>query len=242
MPSRYSSDHSLTDAEKLCAELGIESPDHPHRARPRRLPRHAGAQLRRPRARPHRGEHPVADPGHAPHGAVEQVRLAGAHHRQQERDGRRLLHALRRHGRRLRGHQGRAQDAGLRAGRATATPGRGVRSSPRTSSPSRPRPSCAPTSATTSRCRPTRCSTRSSRPTWRTTAPRAELVAIGLRRRTSCERVTRLVDVGRVQAAPDPARRARHDQGLRQGPPPAHHQPLPRLRARPGAGPGAGAH
>jgi NAD+ synthase (glutamine-hydrolysing) len=25
MPSRYSSDHSLTDAEKLCAELGIES-------------------------------------------------------------------------------------------------------------------------------------------------------------------------------------------------------------------------
>ena len=43
----------------------------------------------------------------------------GAHradHRQQERDGDRLLHALRRHGRRLRGDQGRGQDAGLPAG------------------------------------------------------------------------------------------------------------------------------
>ena len=35
--------------------------------------------------------------GDAAHGALEQVRLARAHHRQQERDGRRLLHALRRH-------------------------------------------------------------------------------------------------------------------------------------------------
>ena len=44
----------------------------------------------------------------------QQVRLDGAHHRQQERDGRRLLHHLRRLGRRLRGHQGRAEDAGVR--------------------------------------------------------------------------------------------------------------------------------
>ncbi len=36
---------------------------------------------------------------------------------------------------------------------------------------------------------------------------------------------------GRVQAPPDPARRAGHHQGLRQGPPPPHHQPLPRLTA-----------
>ena len=36
---------------------------------------------------------------------------------------------------------------------------------------------------------------------------------------------------GRVQAPPDPARRAHHHQGLRQGPPPADHQPLPRLSA-----------
>ena len=38
-----------------------------------------------------------------------------AHHRQQERDGHRLLHPLRRLGRRVRGDQGRAQDPGLRA-------------------------------------------------------------------------------------------------------------------------------
>ena len=41
---------------------------------------------------------------------------------------------------------------------------------------------------------------------------------------------------GRVQAAADPAGRARHPQGVRQGPPGPHHQPLPRLtRLRVGA-------
>ena len=39
-----------------------------------------------------------------------------ADHRQQERDGHRLLHAVRRHGGRLCRHQGRGQDAGLPAG------------------------------------------------------------------------------------------------------------------------------
>ena len=37
MPSRYSTDHSLTDAEKLAAELGIDHRDDRHRAGPRRL-------------------------------------------------------------------------------------------------------------------------------------------------------------------------------------------------------------
>ena len=46
---------------------------------------------------------------------LQQVRRADADHRQQERDRRRLLHALRRHGRRAGGHLRRAQDAGLRA-------------------------------------------------------------------------------------------------------------------------------
>ena len=50
-----------------------------------------------------------------PHDDLEQVRLDGAHHRQQERDGHRLRDALRRHGRRVRGHQGRAEDARVRA-------------------------------------------------------------------------------------------------------------------------------
>ena len=52
--------------------------------------------------------------GTTAHGAVQQVRLDGAGHRQQERDGGRVLHALRRPGRRVRRHQGRLQAAGLR--------------------------------------------------------------------------------------------------------------------------------
>ena len=60
-----------------------------------------------------RGEHPGAHPRHVPDGAVQQVRPHRADHRQQERDGDRLLHAVRRHGRRLRGHQGPAQDDGV---------------------------------------------------------------------------------------------------------------------------------
>ena len=39
---------------------------------------------------------------------------------------------------------------------------------------------------------------------------------------------------GRVQAAPDAPGRAHHHQGLRQGPPDAHHQPLPRPAAAAG--------
>ena len=45
------------------------------------------------------------------------------------------------------------------------------------------------------------------------------------------EAIVRRVDAPgrprRVQAAPDPAGRPRHDQGVRQGPPPADHQRLP---------------
>ena len=60
--------------------------------------------------------------------------LAGAHHRQQERERGRLQHPLRRHRRRLRRHQGRAQAARLpavprpqRPGRARADPRDGAR-------------------------------------------------------------------------------------------------------------------
>ena len=69
-----------------------------HRARPRRLPRDARARRSRA-ATPDLTEENLQSPhpGRAAHGAVQQVRLAGADHRQQERDGRRLLHALRRH-------------------------------------------------------------------------------------------------------------------------------------------------
>ena len=69
------------------------------------------------RARPGRREHPGADPRQPDDGAVEPARLAGADDRQQERDVGRLRDPLRRHGGRLRGDQGRAEDARLRAGR-----------------------------------------------------------------------------------------------------------------------------
>ena len=65
----------------------------------------------------HRGEPAGPHPRQPADGAVEQVRLAGADDRQQVGDLGRLLDALRRLGRRLRGHQGRAQDAGLPARR-----------------------------------------------------------------------------------------------------------------------------
>jgi hypothetical protein len=51
----------------------------------------------------------------AAHVDFEQEGLPGTHHGQQERARRRLLHAVRRHGRWLRCAQGRAEDAGLRA-------------------------------------------------------------------------------------------------------------------------------
>jgi len=49
-------------------------------------------------------------------------------------------------------------------------------------------------------------------------------------------RVVQLVEPGRVQAPPGPARRACHGQGLRQGPPPPDHQPLLGLMERPSKG------
>ena len=131
MPSRYSSDGSAHRRRGAGRQPRRRPPAHRHRGGLRRLPRPAGAVVRGPRARPHRGEPPEPHPGHAADGAVEQVRLAGAHHRQQERDGRRLLHALRRHGRRLRRHQGRAQAARVPALRPRQRRGPGREVDPR---------------------------------------------------------------------------------------------------------------
>ena len=67
--------------------------------------------------RHHRGEPAGPLPRRAVDVDLQQEGPPGADHRQQERDGGGLLHALRRHGRRLRRAQGRAEDAGVRAGR-----------------------------------------------------------------------------------------------------------------------------
>ena len=177
----------------------------------------------------HRGEPPGAHPRQHPHGALEQVRLARPHHRQQERDRRRLLHPLRRHGRRLRGDQGRAEDAGLRARRATQRPGRPRGSSRARSSTARPPPSCGPTRPTRTRCRRTTCSTPSSRPTWRTTAasPRSSPAGFDERHRAPRRRAWSTATSTSAARAP---RHQDHPARLRPGLAPAHRQPVPRVK------------
>ncbi len=67
------------------------------------------------------GEHPGANSRQPDDGSLEQVRLARPDHRQQERDVGRIRHPLRRHGGRLRGDQGRAEDARVPSWSGTAT-------------------------------------------------------------------------------------------------------------------------
>ena len=148
--------------------------------------------------------------------------------REQERDGHRLRDALRRHGRRVRGDQGRAQDARVRAVPRSQRARRARRHPARRSSTSRPRPSCVPDQKDTD-----------SLPEYDVLDPIiegyvegdesvSELAARGFDR----ELVRRVGAHGRpqrVQAPAGAARRARLAQGVRQGPAPADHQSLARL-------------
>ena len=174
------------DASTIAANLGIDLIQMPIAEAMPPTPRRWRAASRA-RARAGRGEPPGADPGQPGDGAVEQVRLAGAHDRQQERDVGRLRDALRRHGRRLRGDQGRAQDARLPPGPLAHRAARAASSCPPRCSSGRRRPSCARTSSTRTRCRPTTSSTGSSRDTSSATGSPEALVAEGLPR-TSSER------------------------------------------------------
>ena len=75
-------------------------------------------------ARHDRGEHPGPLPRRAAHGDLEQDRQDGAHDGQQERDGRRLRDALRRHGGRVRAAQGLHARRSSISSRTTATASR----------------------------------------------------------------------------------------------------------------------
>ncbi len=87
-----------------------------YRAAVRGLQGQPGNRVRRS-ARGHNRRKPAgAHPGHLAHGLVQQVRQHRADHRQQERNGHRLLHAVRRHGRWLCSDQGCGQDHGFQAG------------------------------------------------------------------------------------------------------------------------------
>ena len=130
MPSPHSSAETQDDARAIAANLGAELIEIPIEAtmgsyeealacRVRERRRRPRAAAPRPdaarRARPRRREHPGPDPGQHDDGALQRARLAGSDDRQQERDVGRLRDPLRRHGRRLRGDQGRPEDARLRA-------------------------------------------------------------------------------------------------------------------------------
>ncbi len=108
MPSPYTADISWIDAREMAGRLGVRydeiSIKHTFESFKGRPEDTAEENIQ------------AAHPWHAADGPVEQVRLDRAHHRQQERDGHRLLHPLRRHGGRFRGHQGPAQDHGVRIG------------------------------------------------------------------------------------------------------------------------------
>ncbi len=188
MPSRYSSEgHEVGCPDPVGEPRGRAARD-PDRAGDRGVRRASRRRVRRPRARPDRGEPPGARPRQHRDGPLEQVRLARAHDREQVRDVGRLRDALRRHGRRVRGPQGRLQAVGLPARAVAQRPGGPRDSSRRRCSSGLLRRSCVPISATTSRSRPTRCSTRSSRATSRTTWTRA----------SSWPRACPEEDVGRV--------------------------------------------
>jgi NAD+ synthase (glutamine-hydrolysing) len=75
--------------------------------------RRLNAGVRGTCSRCHRREHTGPLPRRAVDGDLEQNRPHAADHRQQERDGGGLRHAVRRHGGRIRAHQGLQQAAGL---------------------------------------------------------------------------------------------------------------------------------
>ena len=177
LPSPYNAPISLDDAREMAGIVGVRYDEIPIEPVFRGVPRRAGAGIPRPAARRHRGEHPGAHSRHAADGAVEQVRLHRADHRQQVGDGGRLRDAVRRHGRRLRGAEGHPARRSSTGCATTATVwAASFRSG---SSRARRRRSCVPTRPTRTRCRRTTCSTASSRRTSSTTAARREIVAMG---------------------------------------------------------------
>ena len=132
--------------------------------------------------------------GNLADGALEQVRLARADDRQQVRDVGRLLDALRRHRRRLRGHQGRARRRSSTGSSRYATSGRRAswsrasiieRAAERRAAP---RPARRGLAAALRRARPD-----PRRPTSRTTSAREQLLRAGFDA-ADVDRVIALVD------------------------------------------------
>ena len=147
-----------------------------------------------------------------------------AQHRQQVGDVGRLRHPLRRHGRRVRGDQGRTQAARLRArrqpqreGRSRADPGLGDRATPFGGAAARSEGHRLPASLRVARPGARHLHRRRRqprRPDRRRTQPR------GCRPRGRARRSRR------VQAPPGPTGGQDLDQGVRSRPAPADHEPF----------------
>ena len=165
MPSRYSSPETRHDARAMAESIGTRVTWRSRSAPSLTRSVQRWPEPSRERCRTRRGERPGAGARPHRHGPLQQVRLARAGHREQERAVGGLRDPLRRHGRRVRAPQGRVQDGRLPARAASERPRR-PRADPRVDHRrGRRARSCARTSATRTRCRPTRSSTRSSRRT-----------------------------------------------------------------------------
>ena len=115
MPSQYTADISRDDSRAEAEALGVRYAEIAIKPVFDAFHGCAGGRVQGAGRGHDRGKPAVAHPRHAADGAVEQDRRDRAHHRQQERNGHRLCHALRRHGGRLCRAQGHQQDAGLPA-------------------------------------------------------------------------------------------------------------------------------
>ena len=115
MPSMYSSEGSVTDAQKLASNLGIELLSIPIEDAFRCYEGMFAEIFSGMEDDVTEGEHPGEDKREYPDGAFKQVRVASACHIEQKRACSRLLDSLRGHVGRICGNKGRAQGHGLRA-------------------------------------------------------------------------------------------------------------------------------
>ena len=169
MPGPYSSESSVTDARDMAEKLGIRFEIVSITGAYERFEQELAPLFQGTAARRHRREPAIATARRHADGSLQQDRSDGAHHRQQERTRRGLLHSLRRYVRRLGGDQRRPQDLGVQTGAhrrisATMEPFR------KACSPSRLPPSCAPIKRIPIPCPPTMCWIRFSKPTSSNTA------------------------------------------------------------------------
>ena len=133
MPSRYSSEGSVTDARRPVPRTSGSAPTRSRSSvRTTRSSRCSTPVFAGRRRRRRRGEPPGAHPRQRAHDDLEQVRLDGAHHRQQERDGDRLRNVVRRHGRRFRGASRTCRRRSCSRSAVICNDAIGTRSDPRT--------------------------------------------------------------------------------------------------------------